>query len=294
MNTKTKKHTDHKRLGSHHRHNKTYKQVYWPYLPLLALSIIVMVVSFIPRKQYSRTLAYATEMSQKTLLQATNSQRQLNSKDTLQLNDALSRAAQAKADDMVAKNYWSHRTPDGKDPWMFIDKAGYAYQKAGENLAYGFSDSQATISAWMNSETHRNNLLDTAYTEVGFGFANGNNFRDTGPETVVVAMYGRPDRLGAVTGETTSAGTTQTPDQPAQAVTKVQAMFGNNAPWAPLAVGIMSGGAITGLFINHGLRLRKFLRKTEKYFAAHPLFDISLILLIIASLELTRTVGYIN
>lgn len=140
----------------------------------------------------SATLAYATEMSTSGLLSATNSQRAANGKAALSINSKLNSAAQAKANDMVARDYWSHNTPDGQAPWVFFDAAGYVYLKAGENLAYGFSTSNATIVGWMNSPSHKANLLDSNYTEVGFGFANSPNFVGTGNETIVVAHYGQP------------------------------------------------------------------------------------------------------
>src|SRR5690606_1752560 len=107
------------------------------------------------------------------------------------------------------------------EPWVFINNAGYNYLRAGENLAYGFATSGDTISGWMNSPTHRNNMLDTAFVEVGFGFANSENFNDSGPETVVVAMYAKPQVLSA--GSTVPAAnqdpapqTTQSADSASQ------------------------------------------------------------------------------
>lgn len=173
---------------------KTHAQVYWPYLPLI---LIIAVASFFNiwkplQVNTSQTLAYSTEMSVQGLLSATNSQRASNGAGALTNNSKLNASAQAKANDMVNRDYWSHNTPDGHEPWVFIDTQGYAYAKAGENLAYGFSTSNATIIGWMNSPSHKANLIDTAFTEVGFGFANSSNFVGTGNETVVVAHYAKP------------------------------------------------------------------------------------------------------
>ncbi len=180
------------------KQNQNFLKVYWPYLPLFILVFLGMAFGIgLPGKSplisSSGVLAYATEMSTSGLLSATNSQRASNGGLAgLTLNSKLAAAAQTKANDMVARNYWSHNTPDGKEPWTFVDAQGYEYQKAGENLAYGFENSDATVTGWMNSPSHRANILDTAYKEVGFGFANGANFVSTGEETVVVAMYGNP------------------------------------------------------------------------------------------------------
>lgn len=137
-------------------------------------------------------LSYATNTSPAGLLSATNAQRTAGGVGSLKANSKLASAAQAKAADMVARDYWAHVTPDGKQPWVFITNAGYQYLAAGENLAYGFLSSGDTITGWMNSPSHRTNLMNSDFTEVGFGMANSADFVDSGQQTVVVAMYGKP------------------------------------------------------------------------------------------------------
>lgn len=159
-------------------------------------------------------LAYATEMSSSGLLSATNAQRSANGKASLAINAQLASAAQTKANDMAARNYWSHNTPDGKAPWYFVEQAGYSYTKAGENLAYGFGTSSQTVTGWMNSPTHRANMLDSAFTEVGFGFINSADYNNSGEETIVVAMYGQP-QVAAATAQVAPSTTTVPSSTPA-------------------------------------------------------------------------------
>ena len=78
-------------------------------------------------------LAYATNVSHSGLLSYTNQNRSANGLAGLTLQSQLNSAAQAKANDMVAKDYWSHTSPDGRQPWDFITAAGYSYSTAGEN-----------------------------------------------------------------------------------------------------------------------------------------------------------------
>lgn len=182
---------DKKRVGQHHKVTKRYSRAYWPYLPML----LVLVVGFFLNVTWSAgqgVLGYATSMSPDVLLQDTNEQRTQNGLSDLSENSLLMQAAQTKANDMVARDYWSHVTPDGRQPWSFITAAGYSYQTAGENLAYGFDNSDDVIAAWMNSADHRANILNTTYQDVGFGIANSPDYVGTGPETVVVAMYAEP------------------------------------------------------------------------------------------------------
>lgn len=127
----------------------------------------------------------------KALLDLTNSARKTANLPSLSDNSALDSAASAKARDMFRRGYWSHNAPDGTTPWHFIDASGYKYAFAGENLARGFQTSNGVISAWLKSPTHRANIMDKNYTNVGFAVISG---RMSGAETIlVVAMYGKPE-----------------------------------------------------------------------------------------------------
>ncbi|MBI4226573.1 CAP domain-containing protein [Candidatus Roizmanbacteria bacterium] len=135
-------------------------------------------------------LGFATDITIDRLYQLTNTIRQQYQLSTLTFNEQLSSAAQKKASDMFAKNYWSHYGPDGVTPWDFILSSGYRYEYAGENLAKNFLFSQGVVDAWMNSSSHRDNILRKEYSEVGFGVANGVlNGEET---TIVVEMFGKP------------------------------------------------------------------------------------------------------
>lgn len=155
---------------------------------LSSLIIITIPLSFIG---YSSANGYGS-FDIGSLLAYSNSQRAAAGESYLNLNGALDAAAQAKANDMVAQNYWGHYSPSGASPWTFISNAGYGYSAAGENLAYGFASSADVITAWMNSAEHRANLLNGGFVDVGFGIANSPDYVGTGPETIVVAEYGTP------------------------------------------------------------------------------------------------------
>jgi cell division septation protein DedD len=191
-----------------HINRRAFERVYWPYIPVvLAISLLLGLGTSSGNLQAyvkhpgGRVLAYATSMTIGGLLADTNSSRSANGVASLSLNDRLNAAAQASADDMAARNYWSHNTPDGNPPWIWVANQGYSYQKLGQNLATGFSDEQSTIDGWMNSPPHRENLLDPAFTQVGFGFANNPNYTAAGggPMTIIVAFYGAPQVLATAT-----------------------------------------------------------------------------------------------
>lgn len=225
-----------KRRGEHHKRTHDYHKPYWPYLPMaLIVALGILANTFWGTIQHG-LLGYATDMSISGLLQETNKQRTDNGLAGLTLNDQLNQAAQAKADDMAARDYWSHNTPEGNPPWIFFTNAGYQYQTAGENLAYGFLSSASAVEGWMGSEGHRANILNATYKEVGFGIANSPNYQGTGPETIVVAMYGCRSActLTAVvqTNETPSAPA----PKPTQTPTKQETPVPTSTPQEELAV----------------------------------------------------------
>jgi len=140
--------------------------------------------------QTGKVLGVKTDVNERQLLAETNSQRVGMGEGALQLNQKLNKAAQLKANDMFTQQYWAHTAPNGTTPWKWFDSSRYAYQNAGENLAKGFSTSGGVVKAWMNSDEHRDNLLNTSYKDVGFAVRSGTlNGEDT---TVVVALYGNP------------------------------------------------------------------------------------------------------
>lgn len=143
-------------------------------------------------------LGYASNINTTDLMKYTNKRREDAGLPALKMSNALSLAAQRKAEHMFAKGYWAHIAPDGTEPWDFIIGAGYNYTYAGENLAKNFGSSKDVVQAWYNSSSHRQNLLNKNYSEVGFAAVNGvlNGYQTT----LVVQMFGAP-RVIAVNTE---------------------------------------------------------------------------------------------
>ncbi|HVT75088.1 MAG TPA: CAP domain-containing protein [Candidatus Paceibacterota bacterium] len=120
----------------------------------------------------------------------TNVERAKESLGSLSDNPVLDESARLKAEDMAAKGYFAHVSPEGREPWYWLEQVGYDYEYAGENLAINFSDSEDVTNAWMNSPTHRANIEKAQYTEMGTGIATGTF---DGVSTVfVVQVYAKP------------------------------------------------------------------------------------------------------
>lgn len=155
-------------------------------IALMGFQILLGLVD----KTFPRVLGYAANISPEEVIRLTNVERVSNGLGELKPNTTLSQAALAKGNDMLAKGYWAHFAPDGTTPWSFILSFGYKYKYAGENLARDFSDAGSAVRAWMNSPTHRENILNSSYQDIGIGVVEGNLLGvDT---TIIVQFFGTP------------------------------------------------------------------------------------------------------
>ncbi|MDB5266880.1 MAG: hypothetical protein JWN89_695 [Parcubacteria group bacterium] len=122
----------------------------------------------------------------------TNKERSQKNLQDLAVDPLLTEAAVAKAKDMATRGYFAHTDADGNLPWTWLDKAGYRYEYAGENLALNFEDSSEVVTAWMNSPLHKKNILGKHYTQIGIGTAAGTY--QGKPATFTVQFFASPAR----------------------------------------------------------------------------------------------------
>lgn len=85
-------------------------------------------------------------------------------------------AAQAHADDMATQGYFSHTSKDGREFWERMDDAGYPWRNAAENIAWGYRSPAAVMDGWMNSQGHRDNILNCKLSDVGIGYNPDGNY----------------------------------------------------------------------------------------------------------------------
>lgn len=131
-------------------------------------------------------LGYASQISATEIVRITNIKRTEAGLGELTLNQTLSSAAYTKGRDMIDRDYWAHVSPDGTQPWKFFSEFGYKYRYAGENLARDFSNASAAVDAWMNSPTHRENMLNPKYKEIGIGVVEGDL---AGSDTTIIVQF---------------------------------------------------------------------------------------------------------
>lgn len=161
-------------------------QVFFMLLGLLVGIKILTLVSF--WDNFGATIF--NQVSQEDLYELTNQARTENGAVELKVSSRLEAVAQLKLSDMLQNNYFAHISPVGIEPWHWFDKANYDYRVAGENLAMSFMSSNEVLSAWLNSETHRKNLLLNDFKEVGIAVGLG---MINGQQTIVVVQeFGTP------------------------------------------------------------------------------------------------------
>jgi uncharacterized protein YkwD len=141
-----------------------------------------------PALPYGLVLGYSSSINPADVVTQTNVERAKLNLQPLTVNQKLTEAAVAKANHMFQADYWAHIAPDGTTPWTFIKGAQYDYSVAGENLARDFADTPGMLTAWMNSPTHKENIVNPKYREIGIAVVDG---KLQGVETtLVVQMFG--------------------------------------------------------------------------------------------------------
>lgn len=112
---------------------------------------------------------------QKEVVRLVNVERQKQGLGKLSLNAKLSNVATLKSQDMINKNYFNHTSPTYGSPFDMMKQFNISYKTAGENIAKGQKTPAEVVKAWMNSQGHRENILNKNYTEIGIGVAKDAN-----------------------------------------------------------------------------------------------------------------------
>jgi len=115
----------------------------------------------------------ADENQETQIVNYVNQERVAQGLEQLVESDILNEVADLKVQDMIDNDYFAHTSPEGLDPWHWFDKAGYSYKYAGENLGMDFDNAFSVHDAWMESETHRENILSNKYEEIGIAVTRG-------------------------------------------------------------------------------------------------------------------------
>ncbi|MBI4050109.1 MAG: CAP domain-containing protein [Candidatus Doudnabacteria bacterium] len=201
-----------------------------PVLSYKAFLIYALVLLLLRLFLLAPPPAEAAAVESGLIMNLINSERAARNIPTLLLSPALNTAADGKSSDMLARDYFAHIDPDGDYVWGRIVKAGYApYKILGENLAIDFSTSEGMVKAWVDSPTHRANMLNTDFIDQGLKTLYG-NFQER-YTNVTTSLFGA---LYPVAGESAARPAPQTvpnppPPEPKEALSQTI----NNLPPAP-------------------------------------------------------------
>ncbi len=157
--------------------NKNNRQIY------ISLLIFFAGIFLLPN------LAYFSDITPKRIIDLTNEERLNNGLSDVSENQLLTQAAYNKGNDILINQKFQH-TIDNKKFSSWIKESGYTYSYVGENLAIDFVTSEGAMKAWLKSLTHKKNILNEYFKEIGVAVIEG---KFKGNNTVlIVQIFGSP------------------------------------------------------------------------------------------------------
>lgn len=157
------------------------------FLPHVFLTILLI---FSVSLAWPKQVSYEVSLSPENLLYLANQDREKQGLRPLRMNARLSRAAYGKAEHMLRHAYFAHTSPEGVEPWDFIRAQNFDFAFAGENLAMNYASSYELENDFMNSPSHRENLLSPMFSETGIAVLEG-EFQGR-PAIVTVQVFASP------------------------------------------------------------------------------------------------------
>ncbi|MEV6316596.1 CAP domain-containing protein [Streptomyces sp. NPDC051776] len=109
------------------------------------------------------------------IVQLVNQERAKVGCSPLKTNAKLNAAAQKFTDAMARSGTLSHTGSDGSQVQDRVEREGYTWSRVGENIAQGQSSPEEVMNSWMNSQGHRENILNCSFREIGIGIHKGDN-----------------------------------------------------------------------------------------------------------------------
>lgn len=242
---KTLAHFFHPRQSNNHRARLLHPESL-VYIGIIAIGVFsfLKIWSFFPLL-HDNILGFASDITAEQVIVQTNQQRKQLGLSELTYNEELSQAALAKGQDMFSNQYWSHVSPQGRQPWDFIKEADYVYIVAGENLARDFSHTDEMVGAWMASPTHKANIINPKFQEIGIAVIDG---KLKGFETtLVVQMFGTKSTQVAQVGNSGIEIETESPVEEQAVIIQENAIDTTNSELGRLDVRADKEFVLSGL-----------------------------------------------
>ncbi|MBM7601977.1 putative YkwD family protein [Virgibacillus halotolerans] len=127
------------------------------------------------QKEQKQTESQDISQFEQEVVDLTNQEREKQGLDPLEVDAELSKVAREKSKDMATNNYFDHNSPTYGSPFDMMKQYGISYSTAGENIAKGQRTPAEVVDGWMNSEGHRENILNGSFTHIGVGYVEQGN-----------------------------------------------------------------------------------------------------------------------
>ncbi|MGE6376326.1 CAP domain-containing protein [Peribacillus muralis] len=131
-----------------------------------------------PEKPTNEKTETNSELSafEQQVVKLTNAERAKQGLSALKIDTELSKVARIKSQDMKDNNYFDHNSPTYGSPFDMMKKFGISYSSAGENIAQGQQTPEEVVQGWMNSQGHRENIMNSSFTHIGVGYVESGNY----------------------------------------------------------------------------------------------------------------------
>ncbi|SFB16331.1 uncharacterized protein, YkwD family [Lentibacillus halodurans] len=127
------------------------------------------------QEQQNQSQSQQLNEFEQQVVELTNEERTAQGLEPLEVDTELSKVAREKSRDMAENNYFSHDSPNYGSPFDMMKQYGISYQTAGENIAKGQQTPEQVVNGWMESEGHRENIMNPNFTHIGVGYVEQGN-----------------------------------------------------------------------------------------------------------------------
>ena len=283
-----------KQHGLHHKKDKKYGQIYWPYLPVLLITVLGFSVGlFLMAGNLNNT---PSTVSYASLFTSVNQYRSNNGQSKLTYSQDLSNAAQYQANKIASLDSWSPLNMSRNPTFNLISTKFQNLSSPSENLAYGFKNSGSIVSAWSNNNYQNSNMLSPGVNSVGYGIVNAANFMNMRNQKIVVTIFADNKSLpnGVVSKINSNGYGISTSAPQSMAVIRLNSFIKHdNILELYVLAGLMLLIAFT-LLSKHAYILHKWIKLEEKLVVEHPLFDLALVVSFIVLSSAIQSTGYIS
>lgn len=173
-------------------------------LLFFAAAVLIFSPVYVRERQFA-ALVDGPLFKREDVVLLVNASRAAGNLSALSESSILNLVAEDKARDMAGKGYFAHVSPENKSPWDFLRARNYLYTAAGENLATDFVTAREAHDALMGSMSHRANILNKLYTEIGVAVLRGTY--EEQPTVFVVQYFGKPKAAIAKTASKNTPAT---------------------------------------------------------------------------------------